>query len=168
MTDLIADGRLIAFFTPTIASTTLAPTVAELTTTGHRISRWLVPTGLAGFEQQQAEVDNTGIEQDNDSKLPGQKTNSGTSITLKEQEAGSVTAYDAAVTAMAEYTDGFIVIRHRLLSTVAPAVGQKVFVYTVRCGTYEITGFNERNTTLKRMIMTPISGRVVKDVAILA
>lgn len=166
MADIINDGRTTVWWVPTIASATGAPTVAEITA-GVRISKWMTPTGLAGFEASQADIDNSGFESTYDTKLPGRKSFSGTSITLKEQSGDA--AYTAAVTAMAEGTNGFVVIRDDVpVDTAVTATTQKVTTHPARTGLHEIMGRGEANSLKRRQIMTPITGARAQEVAILA
>lgn len=165
MSDIIVDGRTAVWFVPTIASSTGAPTVAEIAA-GVRISPYMTPTGLQGFEASQADIDNSSFESTYDTKLPGRKSFSGTSVTLKEQTGDS--AYTALVAAMAEATNGFIVIRDAILATASvAATTQKVDTHPVRCGLHQFMGRGEANGLLRRMISTPITGQVAQQVAIL-
>lgn len=167
MSDIIVDGRTTVWFVPTIASAA-GPTVAELAA-GIRISKWLTPTGLTGFEVTQAEVDNTGMESTDDTKLPGRKSRSNTSVTLKEQKGDA--EYTAAIAAMAEYTDGFIVIRDGVLAATPPTATAPITqleTYQVRCGEYQMIGRGEANSLLRRMIPTTVSGRVNKAATVQA
>lgn len=166
MSDIIVDGRTTVWFVPTIASANGSPTVSELAG-GHRISKWMIPTGLAGFETQQAEIDNSSLESANDTKLPGRKSYSGTSITLKEQTTTD-TAYAAAIAAMAESTDGWIVIRDGLPAATTPVAAQPLESFQIRTGEHARLGRGENNSLLRRMIPTPVSGTVNKTAAVLA
>lgn len=165
MSDIIVDGRTTVWFLPTIASPQTGPTLAEITA-GVRISKYLIPTGLTGFETAQAEIDNSGLEDATDTKLPGRKSYSGTSVTFKEQ--ASDVAFTAIVTAMAESTDGYIVIRDGILASVAAAAAQKVELYGVRTGVHSFLGRGEANALLRRQIMTPVSSTVNKTAALAA
>lgn len=166
MADIVIDGRTTVWWLPTIASPTLAPTVSEIAA-GHRISKWMIPTGLEGFEATQADIPNSGFESTYDTNLPGRKSQTGTSITLKDQTAAD-TAYAAAVAAMAEYTDGYVVIRDDVLAeTAVAATTQKVESHPARTGLHQVLGRGEANSLKRLRIMTTITAEPKKKLAIL-
>lgn len=165
MSDIKVDGRTTVWFLPTIASSTLAPTVSEINA-GVRISKYMTPDGLIGFETQQALLDNSGFESEYDTNVPGRKSFADTALMLKEKTGDA--GYTAAVAALAEETDGFVVIRDTILVATAATAAQIVDVHTVRAGEHQIMGRNEKNSLLKRRIPVPVAGETRKRIAVLA
>ena len=82
MADIIVDGQTRVAFVPTI-SNIAAPTVAQLNA-GTLLQTTLIPTGLEGFENTTADVDNTSLASTFDTKLPGRQSFSGTGLVLKK------------------------------------------------------------------------------------
>lgn len=156
MSDVIVDGRTAVFFLPTAVNIN-AITVAEFTA-GKRLDQYMVPTGLTGFDTQQAEIDNTALSQGNNSNLPGRKSYSGTGLMFKEQNP----IVEPITAVSTEGTDGIIVIRDRILSDTAIAAAQKYEAYEVRTGEPALMGRGEANALLRRWVPTPVSGRVSK------
>lgn len=151
MADIIVDGRTRVAFVPTI-SNIAAPTVAELNA-GTLIQSTLVPTGLEGFENTSAEVDNTSLASTFDTRLPGRQSFSGTGLVLKKQD-GTDTVFNLVST---PGTSGYVVIRDQELESAAWAADQKVEVYPVRTAAHSVLGRGEANSVLRYRVPTPIS-----------
>lgn len=127
MADIITDGRTKVWLVPTIASAS-APTQAELNA-GTAIESFMTPDGLVGFEPDTADVDNSALNSQFDTKLPGRASFSNTAVRLKKQ-SGTDSVYATYV----RDTVGFVVIRRGSLSTVAWAASDKVEVYPFQTG----------------------------------
>lgn len=153
MADIIVDGMTRVAFVPTIANIA-APTVAELNA-GTLLTSTLVPTGLEGFENTTAEVDNTSLASTFDTKLPGRQSFSGTGLVLKKQD-GTDTVYNLL---SVPATNGYIVIRDGVAQATAWTVGDKVEVHPVRTATHSMLGRGEANTVLRYRVPTPITSQ---------
>lgn len=127
MADLITDGRTKVVITPSV-SNIAAPTAAELNA-GIALASSLTPDGLAGFEPDTADVDNSALNSTFDTRLPGRAGFSGTLLRLKKQ-SGTDTTYN---TLIRDYV-AFVVVRRGVLESTAWATSDKVEVYPVQCG----------------------------------
>lgn len=152
MADIIVDGRTRVAFVPTIANIA-APTVAELNA-GTLLQSTLVPTGLEGFENTTADVDNTSLASTFDTKLPGRQSFSGTGLVLKKQD-GTDTVFNLL---SVPNTNGFIVIRDALPESTAWAAAQPVETHPVRTASHSMMGRGEANSVLRYRVPTPITG----------
>lgn len=150
MADIIVDGMTRVAFVPTIANIA-APTVAELNA-GTLLQATLVPTGLEGFENSTAEVDNTSLASTFDTKLPGRQSFSGTGLVLKKQD-GTDTVFNLL---SVPNTNGFIVIRDGVPESQAWAAGDKVEDYPIRTAAHSMLGRGEANSVLRYRVPTPI------------
>jgi len=151
MADIIIDGRVRVAFVPTIANLA-APTTTELNA-GTLLQSTLVPTGLEGFETQQAEVDNESLASTFDTRLPGRLSFSGTGLVFKKQD-GSDTIFGLLL----PNTNGFIVIRaNGVLESAAWASSQLVRAYPIRCGEHSPMGFGEKNSVERYRVPTPVT-----------
>lgn len=153
MADIIVDGMTRVAFVPTIANKA-APTVAELNT-GTLLQSTLVPTGLEGFENTTADVDNTSLASTFDTKLPGRQSFSGTGLVLKKQD-GTDTVFNLL---SVPNTNGFIVVRDGIDQATAWASSQKVEVYPIRTAAHSMMGRGEANSVLRYRVPTPISDK---------
>lgn len=153
MADIIVDGKTRVAFVPTIANIA-APTLAELNA-GTLLTSTLIPTGLAGFENSTAEVDNTSLASTFDTKLPGRQSFSGTMLTLKKQTGTDVVFNLLSV----PNTDGFIVIRDGVDQATAWTTADKVEVYPVRTASHSILGRGEANSLLRYQVPVPITAK---------
>lgn len=152
MADIIVDGRTRVAFVPTIANIA-APTTAELNA-GTLLQSTLVPTGLEGFENTTADVDNTSLASTFDTKLPGRQSFSGTGLVLKKQD-GTDTVF---ILLTVPNTNGYIVIRDSLTEGTAWASTQNVEVHPIRTATHSMLGRGEANSVLRYRVPTPITG----------
>jgi len=152
MADIIVDGMTRVAFVPTIANIA-APTVAELNA-GTLLQSTLVPTGLEGFENTTAEVDNTSLASTFDTKLPGRHSFSGTGLVLKKQTIGTDAVYD---TLTVPNTNGNIVIRDGIAESTAWTAAQKAEVHPIRTTTHSMLGRGEANSLLRYRVPTPIT-----------
>lgn len=151
MSDIIVDGRTRVAFVPTITDIT-APTLAELNA-GTLLQTQLIPTGLEGFENSTADIDNTSLASTFDTKLPGRQSYSGTGLVFKKQDG-----VDAIFTLLTTPgTNGYIVIRDELDSAAAWAAAQRCEVYPVRTATHTMMGRGEANSVLRFRVPTPIT-----------
>lgn len=141
------------YYVPTIANIA-APTVAELNA-GTSLTSTLIPAGLEGFENSTAEVDNTSLASDFDTKLPGRKSFSGTGLVFKKQD-GTDTIF---VLLSVPNTNGYVVIRDGVLNTTAWTIADKVEVFPIRTATHVMLGRGESNSLLKYRIPTPITSQ---------
>ena len=151
MADIIVDGRTRVAFVPTIANIA-APTTAELNA-GTLLQSTLVPTGLEGFENTTADVDNTSLASTFDTKLPGRQSFSGTGLVLKKQD-GTDTVFNLL---SVPSTNGYIVIRDSLPEGTAWASSQAVEVHPIRTATHSMLGRGEANSVLRYRVPTPIT-----------
>lgn len=127
--------------------------MAELNA-GTALQSTLVPTGLEGFENTTAEVDNTSLASTFDTKLPGRQSFSGTGLVLKKQTIGSDTVYDLLTV---PNTNGYIVIRDGIAETTAWAAAQKAEVHPIRTAAHTMVGRGEANSVLRYRVPTPIT-----------
>ncbi|MBB3666397.1 MULTISPECIES: phage tail tube protein [Prauserella salsuginis group] len=127
MSDIITDGKTKVWEVPAIADVT-APTVTELDA-GQQLENRMTPDGLAGFEPETADVDNTALSSTFDTRLPGRASWSNTQLILKKQ-SGTDEVYDTLVR---DY-DTHIVVRRGTNASDAWAADDEVEVYPVRCG----------------------------------
>lgn len=141
MADIVIDGKVRVAYVPAIANIA-APTTAELNA-GTLLTPFLIPTGLEGFEPSQAEVDNTSLASDFDTKLPGRLSHSGTGLVFKKQD-GTDTIFNL----LAPDTNGFIVIRTNGVpqATAWVAAQSPLRVYPGRAGTSYPVGLGEANS----------------------
>lgn len=151
MADIVVDGMTRAYFVTTI-SNIAAPTVAELNA-GTALTSTLVPSGLEGFENTTADVDNTSLASTFDTTLPGKSSFSGPALLLKKQD-GTDTVYNALTT---PGTNGYIVIRDGVAQATAWTIADKVEVYPVRTGRHSMVGRGESNTVLKYRVPVKIT-----------
>lgn len=152
MADIIVDTMVRVAFVPTIANIA-APTVAELNA-GTLLQATLVPTGLEGFENSVAEVDNTSLASGFDTKLPGRKSYSGTGLLLKKQD-GTDTVFNLLTV---DNTNGHIVIRVGIAESTAWTAAQTpVGVHPIRTGGWTWVGLGEANTVARYRVFTPIT-----------
>lgn len=117
-------GEARAWFVPTIASATLAPTVAEITA-GTDITPFMPRNGLDTPKAHSA-IDVSDAASRRDKNAPGNI--SAGEITLIGYR-DSVTADDDFYTTLVDDTAGYIVVRPFGGSAVAHAAAQKVDVY---------------------------------------
>lgn len=153
MADIIVDGMTRVAFVPTIANIA-APTVAELNA-GTLLQSTLVPTGLEGFENSTADVDNTSLASTFDTKLPGRQSFSGTGLVLKKQD-GTDTVFNLM---SVPNTNGFIAVRDGILEATGWVAAQKVEVYPIRTAAHSMMGRGEANSVLRYRVPTPISAK---------
>lgn len=139
-------------YVPTIANIA-APTVAELNA-GTLLQATLVPTGLEGFENSIAEVDNTSLASTFDTKLPGRKSFSGTALVLKKQD-GTDTVFNLLTV---DNTNGYIAIRTGVAESTAWTAAQTpVGVHPIRTGGWTWVGIGEANSVLRYRVFVPIT-----------
>ena len=152
MADIVVDGMTRVAFVPSIANLA-APTTAELNA-GTLLQSTLVPTGLEGFENSIADVDNTSLASTFDTKLPGRKSFSGTGLVLKKQD-GTDTVFNLLTV---DNTNGFIVIRTGIPESTAWAASQSPLgVHPIRTGGWTWVGIGEANSVLRYRVFTPIT-----------
>lgn len=156
MADIIVDGQVKVYYVPTIANIA-APTVAELNA-GTNLSPTsgvggLIPSGIEGFENSTAEVDNTGIASTFDTRLPGRQSFSGTGLVLKKQD-GTDTIWNLLTV---PGTNGYTVFRDGIASATAWTIGDKVEVYPIRTATHVTQGRGESNALLRYRVPTMIT-----------
>lgn len=153
MPDIIVDGMTRVAWVPSIANIA-APTTTELNA-GTLLQSTLTPSGLTGFENTTAEVDNTSLASTFDTKLPGRQSFSGTMLTLKKQ-SGTDTVFTLLTT---PGTDGYIVIRDGVTESTAWATNDKVEVYPVRTASHSMLGRGESNSLLRYQVPTPVTSK---------
>jgi hypothetical protein len=138
MADVIIDGYINIWLVPTIPN--IAAPVASTVSAGTAIELLLTPEGLAGFESTTNWVPNSALGSTFDTQLPGTVSYGDMSLQFKWQ-AGTDTLWNLL-------TFGYstnLVIRRRILRTVAAAASQPVEVYPITCGQYTPAGY-ERNS----------------------
>ena len=153
MADIIVDGMTRVAFVPTI-SNIAAPTVAQLNA-GTLLQSTLIPTGLEGFENTTAEVDNTSLASTFDTKLPGRQSFSGTGLVLKKQDGTDVVFNLLSV----PNTNGYIVVRDGVSESTAWTIGDKVEVYPIRTASHSMLGRGEANSVLRYRVPTPVTDK---------
>jgi len=117
-------GESRAWFVPTIASGTLAPTVAEITA-GTDITPYMPRNGFSA-PKSHSPIDASDAASRQDKNIPGNI--SAGEITLIGYR-DSVTADDDFYTTLVDDTAGYIVVRPFGGSSIAHAAAQKVDVY---------------------------------------
>lgn len=152
MADIIVDGQTRVAYVPTIANTA-APTTAELNA-GTLLQSTLIPTGLEGFENTTADVDNTSLASTFDTVLPGRQSFAGgTGLVLKKQDATDTVFNLLSVPG----TNGYIVIRDGVANTTAWTAADKVEVYPIRTASHTMLGRGESNSLLRYRVPTKIT-----------
>jgi hypothetical protein len=159
MADIIVDGKTRVAFVAT-GSNPAAFTVAELNA-GELLHHALVPTGLEGFEGSTAEIDNTSLASEFDTRLPGRTSFSGTGLLLKKQ-SGTDDVFDLL---SVKDTAGYIVIRDKIDADTSWAATQDYEAYPVRTGEYNYVGRGEANSVLRYRVPTPISSARIRGTA---
>lgn len=127
MSDSGADGRTRVTLVASI-SNIAAPTAAEINA-GTNVSGQLTPDGLAGFQPDTADVDNSKLNSTFTTNTVGRASYSGTGLRFIKQ-TGTDTVYNLL-------TYGYetnIVIRRDVTESTANAASQAVEVYPVVCG----------------------------------
>jgi hypothetical protein len=114
-------------YVPTIANIA-APTTAELNA-GTALEALITADGLAGFQPETADVDNSALNSTFSTVTAGRASFSGTSLKLKKQSGT-----DAVYNLLTYGTAGYIVIRRDVAATTAWAASQAVEVYPVIFG----------------------------------
>ena len=153
MADIIVDGMTRVAYVPTIANIA-APTVSELNA-GTLLQSTLIPTGLEGFENSTAEVDNSSLASTFDTKLPGRQSFSGTAMVFKKQD-GTDTVFNLM---SVPNTNGYIVIRDGIIESQAWATSDKVEVNPIRTASHSMLGRGEANSVLRYRVPTPITSK---------
>lgn len=128
MADIIVDGNVKVSWIPTIASTSLVPTLAELTA-GTSLELLLTRDGLINFRPETDAVDNSPLGGRADTELPGRLTYKGLKLRFKMQKPT-----DTMYTTLTLDTVGFVVLRQDVPATTAFAAADQVEVYPVVCG----------------------------------
>lgn len=135
-----ADGRMKTVFVKTLANTE-APTVTELEG-GTDISCYIQLGGF-NFAPSQASISDQRECAEQDFQRPGRKTVSDTSITVIDNTNGEYKESNAAVEALAEGAEGYIVRRRGLPASEAWAADQTVTVIPVICGEKQLVTASE-------------------------
>jgi hypothetical protein len=125
--DIIVDGRTKVYLVPAV-SNIAAPTTTELNA-GTSIEGLMTPDGLIGFEPTTADVDNSALNSQFDTLLPGRASFSGTTVRLKKQ-SGTDLVYNAYPRDIVV----FVAIRRGTLASIAWASGDKVEIYPAQTG----------------------------------
>lgn len=128
MADLTFDGMLRVSWIPTIASATLAPTVAELTA-GVDLTPRLLPDGLS-ISAETASVDNTKMDSTSNSQKAGRRSYEVSVKYVRGTAVGEITVE----TALTYRAPGFLVVRRDVTYATAWAAAQKVEVYPGEIG----------------------------------
>lgn len=151
MADSNADGRTKVYSVPSI-SNIAAPTVAELNA-GVALDGLMTPDGLAGFEPDTGDVDNSKLNSTFSTVSAGRVSFSGTMLRLIKQ-TGTDSVYNTLVYGFATN----IVIRRDTTAGTAWATSDKVEVYPVQCG--EIRNLApEANSVHKYEVQTKITSQ---------
>jgi hypothetical protein len=127
MADIVVDGLTRVAYVPTIANIQ-APTTAELNA-GILLQSILTPDGVMGFEPTTADVDNSALNSQFDTKTIGRTSFSGTKLQFKKQ-SGTDTAFTTLIRGLL----GFIVIRRYIAETTAWTSTQGLATYPIICG----------------------------------
>ena len=128
MADIVVDGKVKVYLVASI-SNPAAPTTTELNA-GTDISSLLTPDGLAGFEPDTADVDNSALSSQFGTVLPGRAQFGGTMLRLKKA-SGTDTLYNTLVR---DLVTNVVIRRNGSLQSVAWASGNQVEVYPVQTG----------------------------------
>lgn len=162
-TDITVDGNTAVWFVPTIASATLAPTVAEIGA-GKALQERLRADGLENFEPTTARVDNTSLASTFDTSTPGRTAFGDVALVLKKVKVGDADAvFD---TLSVKNTSGYLVIRDGVPQGNAAASGQKVAVYPILTGQWAYLP-REPNSVLRYRVPTPVSAEPAQNVSVL-
>lgn len=153
MADIIVDGLTRVAYVPTI-SNIAAPTTTELNA-GTLLQSTLIPAGLEGFENSTAEIDNTALSSNFDTKLPGRQSLSGTGLVFKKQD-GTDTVFNLM---SVPGTNGYIVIRDAVDQATAWATSDKVEVYPIRTAAHSMLGRGEANSLLRYRVPTTVTSK---------
>lgn len=124
MSDLVSDGFIRVTWAPAVANIA-APTVAEINA-GLRLDTVMTPAGLK-VAPTTALVDTSSLSSTFDTARSG-KRGFVNSVIIKAQDSA-----DTALTTLVYRASGFLVIRRKLASATAPAIGDKVEVYPSQC-----------------------------------
>ena len=138
MADVIIDGYINIWLVPTIPN--IAAPVAATIAAGNAIELLLTPEGLNGFESTTNWVNNSALGSTFDTQLPGTVSYGDMSLQFKWQ-AGVDTLWNLLVFGYQTH----VVVRRRILRTIAVAATQPVEVYPVTCGQFTPAGY-ERNS----------------------
>jgi hypothetical protein len=138
MPDVVIDGYINVWLVPTIPN--IAAPIAATIAAGTDISLSLTPEGLNGFESTTNWVNNSALGSTFDTQLPGTVGYGDMSLQFKWQ-SGTDTLFNLLVLGYQTH----VVIRRRVLRSVAVAASQSVEVYPVTCGQYTPAGY-ERNS----------------------
>lgn len=116
-------GRTKVYWVPTIAATTLIPTVAEVTA-GTNMSKDIAD--MSGFEFENSPINTPDLDSTFTSTIPGEDQASNPSLTFYEKK--TTNTLQATV---AKGTSGFLVIFFKGLAGAAPAVADEAEVWPV-------------------------------------
>jgi hypothetical protein len=125
--DSSSDGRTRVTYTANVANIG-APTTAELNA-GTALEALITADGMAGFQPETADVDNSALNSTFSTVTTGRASFSGTGLKLKKQ-SGTDTVYNL----LTYGTAGYIVIRRDVSAGTAWAASQAVEVYPIVCG----------------------------------
>ena len=138
MADVIIDGYINAWLVPVIPN--IAAPVAATIAAGNAIEMQLTQEGLNGLEATTNWVNNSALGSTFDTQLPGTVSYGDMSLQFKWQ-AGTDTLWNLLI--LGYQTN--LVVRRRILRTIAVASTQPVEVYPVTCGQFTPAGY-ERNS----------------------
>lgn len=153
MSDIIVDGKTRVFAVPDTGQA-LETLSAAAVILGEKLDGYIVPTGLEGFEGSTAEIDNTPLGADQETKLVGKTSFSGTNLVLKKQDDASDPAFDLL---SVKGTKLLIVIFDGTDYELDPSTGDNYEVYPITTGEYNYVGRGEANSLLRYRVPTPIS-----------
>ena len=127
MADIPVDGMTRVAWVPAI-SNIASPTTTELNA-GMLLQSTMTPDGLAGFEPDTADVDNSALDSTFDTVTIGRDSFKGTMLRLKKQ-----TGTDTIYSTLTRGTAGYVVVRRDITSTTGWASTQPVEVYPATLG----------------------------------
>jgi len=141
-------GQSAAYWVPTIASLTGAPTTAEL---GAGVNITAAVTALGGFETSLNRINTPLMSQKEELQVDGPQTLGDGTITIVDDDgvaAAGSTVRTAAKTALAEGAVGYLVIAPDNLT---PGSGTKVDVWPAKVGAFN------RNLSLDAALATSLA-----------
>lgn len=163
-----AENNVVVWFVPAIASATGAPTVAEITA-GTRLDTFSPETwGGVTSEQSKGQQRRMGIRETFEQLGRITRAVADLTLTYLPQAAGSDPA-NKPKTAMAQGTNGFLVVRYGLPIETAAVAAQKVDTIAISCGAQnKNTAASDEFAPLTYTQTVAARGTLKEDLAILA
>jgi hypothetical protein len=127
--DIIDNGKTLVQYAPELEDKA-SPTLAEIEA-GIRLSDKITADGMVGFEPDTGDIDNTSLESEFGTVLPGRAAYSGQMLRLKRQEPLDE---DEAYDTLQRGVFGYLIVRRYQRAAEPFAEGDLVEVYPIACG----------------------------------